>query len=133
MKYRNWWHSNVIRVIKAYPALKEKKDTLQSQSVTASYSSEPHGANSVHRTTETIALRQLPKGEENALEAVEKALERISLLKDGEQTLELIRLYYWRNGGRFLDIADRLYISERTARRRNAIFLQYVAEGLGYR
>ena len=110
--------------------LRMLKDAAQAQSVTASYSDEPRGGVGNARKTENAALRGLSPAEEEALEAVERALEKVSLWQDGERSLELIRAYYFRQDGRFLDCADRLYISERTARRRNAAFLRYVAENL---
>lgn len=130
MKYAHWWHANVIRVIKTYPYLRLLKDTEQAQSTTASYSDEPRGGSGNARKTENAALRGLSPAEEEAIEAVERALEKVSLWRDGERSLELIKAYYFRQDGKLLECAERLYISERQARRKNAAFLLYVAENL---
>ena len=129
MKYKNWWHANVIRIIKAYPELRERKDAIQSQSVTANYTPSPR-AGGAARAAENVALRQLAPAEEEALEAVEMALERIRLSESGERIELLIRRYYWQRSGRFLDIAENIGFSERSARRANARFLRAVAVNL---
>ena len=132
MKYRNWYHANVIRVVRAYPFLKSQKEAIQGQSVTANYSGEPR-APGPSRSAENAALRQLAPAEEEALEAVERALERVRLWHDGERYADLFEAYYFRREGRLLDCAERRYITERTARRRNAQFLKWVAEGMRLR
>lgn len=129
MKYSHWYHANVIRVVRAYPFLREQKDALQSQSVTANYSGEPR-APGPSRSAENAALRSLAPAEEEAIEAVEAALERVRLMRDGERLKDLLEAYYFRREGRFLDCAERRFVPEWTARRRNADFLRFVAEGL---
>lgn len=129
VKYKYWWQPNVVRVIRAYPSLKERKAEIQSQSVTANYTPSPR-AGGTSRSAENTALRSLAPAEEEALEAVETALEQASLLKDGEKVQRLIRRYYWGRGEGFLFIADAVGLSERTARRRNAQFIRNVAKNL---
>lgn len=132
MKYKNWWRFNVIRIVREYPNLRDKKDALQSQSITASYSAEPRGGNTTSRRTENAALRELPPAEETAIRAVEKALEKVALWRDGDRAIALIHAYYFKRDGRLGDVAPRFYISEEQARRKNGVFLRYVAQGLGY-
>lgn len=132
MKYANWYHANVVRVVRAYPWLKAQKDAKQAQSVTANYSGEPR-APGPSRSAENAALRQLAPAEEEALQAVESALERVSMWRDGDRYVDLFRAYYFRREGRFLDCAERRFLPEWTARRRNADFLRFVAEGLRLR
>lgn len=129
MKYRNWYHANVVRVIRVYPFLRTQKLALQRQSLTANYSGEPRGSGTA-RSAENAAIKTLAPAEEEALEAVERAMEAVRLWPDGELYADLFEAYYWRGEGRFLDCADRRYISERQARARNAQFQQMVAKGL---
>ena len=128
-KYRNWWHPNVVQVIRAYPQLRARKDALQGQSMTANYSASPR-AGGASRTAENVALRALAPAEGDALSAVEQAIALVALQPDGDKVLRLIRRYYWGYGEGFLLIAELVGLSEKTARRRNAQFIRYVAYNL---
>lgn len=140
-----WWMETVRRAIINYPALKAKKDELQSmattpavQSVTVEggktvtvYPTGGSGGNS--RKTETAALRELPPMEERALNAVSIALEAMSLLPDGRHRLALIRAYWWKMSHRNMDLAAAyVNVSERTARRWNNAFVWTVAMEMGF-
>ena len=132
MRNAYWYHTIVRRVAQAYPELKARKEELQGQSVTANYSGEPR-ARGPTRSAENAALRQLAPAEEEALEAVERALERVRLWPDGERYEDMLRAYYFRREGRLLDCADRRFISERQARNCNKAFLRYIAQGMRLR
>ena len=65
VRTHHWWMANIQRTIRAYPDLRARKDAMQAQSVTASYSADPRGGGT-GRTTELAALRGLAPGEEQA-------------------------------------------------------------------
>ncbi len=123
---RYWWYGNVLRVIRNYPALRAAKDAVQSVSTTANYSGAPGGSGGSRRT-ENSALRQLSPREEDDLDAVERAMERVS-----DEVLEVVRLYHWKGVRNFETVGYRLHISPRTARRRNGRFVWEVAKNMGY-
>jgi len=66
-------------------------------------------------------------------DAVAKAISIAKQSPKGEEMLALIECVYWGISGRRIeDVALRLYISERTARRRHGEFIQLVAQCLGF-
>lgn len=140
-----WWMETVRRAIINYPALKAKKDELQSMSTTPAvtsvtgpggktitvYPTGGSGGNS--RKTEAVALRDLPPMEELALNAVRNALEAMSLLPDGKHRIALIRSYWWRSEHRNMSWASaRVNVSERTGHRWNNAFIWTVAMEMGF-
>lgn len=140
-----WWMESVRRAIINYPTLKAKKDELQAMNTTPAvksvigpdgktatvYPTGGGGGNS--RKTETFALRELPPMEERALDAVKNALEATSLLPDGKHRLGLIRVYWWSGKHRNItEAADRVNLTERTARRWNSAFIWTVAMEMGF-
>lgn len=142
---KHWWMETVRRAIINYPALKAKKDELQTMATTPSvrtvtgpdgkpatvYPTGGGGGNS--RKTENVALRELPPMEEKALNAVRNALEATSLLPDGKDRLALIRAYWWSGKHRnLLKAADLVHLTERTARRWNAAFMWTVGMEMGF-
>lgn len=141
---KHWWMEAVRRAIISYPELRAKKDELQSMNTTPAvksivgpdgkpatvYPTGGGGGNS--RKTETVALRELPPMEERALNAVRNALDATALLPDGKHRLGLIRVYWWSGHRNILDAADRVHLSERTARRWNNAFVWTVAMEMGF-
>lgn len=120
-----WWYGNVVRTIRNYPALRQAKDALQTVSATANYSGMPGGSGG--RTTEESALRQLSPREESDLDAVERALERVS-----DEVRAVVRLYHWKGVRNFETVGDLLHMSRNTAKRRNSRFVFEVARNMGY-
>ena len=140
-----WWMETVRRAIINYPTLKAKKDELQAMNTTPAVKSVigPDGKTATvyptggggggnSRKTETFALRELPPMEERALNAVSNALEATSLLPDGKHRLGLIRVYWWSGHRNLFWAAEKVDISERTARRWSAAFIWTVAMEMGF-
>ena len=115
----------MVRTIRNYPALRQAKDALQTVSATANYSGMPGGSGG--RTTEESALRQLSPREESDLDAVERALERVS-----DEVRDVVRLYHWKGVRNFETVGDLLHMSRNTAKRRNSRFVFEVARNMGY-
>lgn len=129
--YRHWWTPNVARALKEFPALIAKKDELRKTSIIAKYSSDPRSG-TAQRTTENIALTDLPPAEAALVDAIESALDEISRRRDGDEILRLIDLVHFRRSHTLYGAAVALNMSEITAKRKNGDFIRLVAKKLGY-
>jgi hypothetical protein len=127
----DWWPS-AVRMVVNYPKRKQEYDELHSQSITANLSGMPSG-NSVSRTTENIATREMPPMKQKEYDAVTRAIEITKLLPDGEKRMDLIANMYWK--GKRITINDVVYsigIGEATGKRWHARFIKIVGECIGY-
>lgn len=129
--YKHWWHPNVARALKAYPALIAKKDELRKQNIIAKYSPDPR-AGGTSRATENIALKDLPPAEAALVDAISSALEEVSRRKDGDEIIRLIDLVYFRGTHTLYGAAAALNMTEVTAKRKNGDFIRTAAKKLGY-
>ena len=125
-KYKYWWRPNVERAIREYPDLRRRLNALQSSSVTPSYNQSP-GRSGINRKTENCALRMLSPQEQRWVDAVEKALNAVKNRKHGEETLALVNMVYFTQSCSMQGAALKLFISDSTARRRAAVFVDLVA------
>lgn len=130
-KPKNWWWGNALRLIRAYPELQRKKQDVQAARMTQQYTGMPQ-SKQPGRTTEQTALRQLTQQEEIALSAVERALEQLRLLPDGQWRVKAVQLYHWGRVRNLGQVAYMCNTSERTARRWNSDFVYNVAQKAGY-
>ena len=130
-KARHRWHTYAKNCIRDYPKLYNKWLELKSIPATPNYDAVGHGT-SISNPTEQIALRVLPIDEQREFDAVRKALEETRKLKDGDDKIRLIRLYYWQRQKLTLKGAGiKVGISERTASRWHSEFVYLVAEKMG--
>lgn len=113
-----------------YPRLKEKYEALHESSVIAKYGGSGGGSGGVHRTTEDIAIRELPCQEQREYEAVRYAMEITKNRRDGELRLQLIKLMYYE-GYRLTDAAYKIHVSDRTALHWHGDFIRIVGYQLG--
>lgn len=130
-KPSHWWYYNVVKAIKAYPALTRAKGEIQTASMTANYSGMPKN-HEPGRTTENSALRQLAPREEADLYAVRLAIEDIERDQYGGEIMGVVNLYHWKGVHNFDTVGDMLSMSGTTAKRRNARFVREVAKNMGY-
>lgn len=129
-KYR-WWPF-VRAMIRDYPSLKEELEDLHAQSITAGISSGA-GGGGIKRTVEQIALRELPKDDQQAYDAVRKAIDITERKADGPQRMKLIRLVYWeRNHIGLTNAAVLIHVSEITAKRWHGEFVRLVGLCYGF-
>lgn len=124
-----WW-SYVQGMVRKYPERARALGDLHAVGMTARYDAEP-GGGGPGRTTETVAMRQLPPAEQREYDAVRRALELMSTLPDGALRMELVRMVYWDRTHRLCAAAIRLHISERTAKRWNAWLIRRIAANYG--
>ena len=111
----NWWPF-VLNMIRDYPVRESQYRELHRQKLTAEPSGMPGGGNLASRTTEGIALRQLPPQEQREYDAVSKALRRVRRTKDAKIRLDVIKMTLWR-GYSIPGAAMVVSVSENTARR----------------
>ena len=129
-RYR-WW-GFVRHMIRDYRGLKAAYDDLHDQSISADISGMPRSGGS-SRAVESIALRTLPKDDQEVYDAVSRAVEITELLPDGELRLALIRFVYWGQGWRRVEDAQLvLPISKRTAVRWHGDFVRLVGKCYGF-
>lgn len=119
----NWWPF-ALNMVRDYPYRKREFDALHEQKITASATGLPGGGGS-SRTVEQIALRQLPTGEQEEFEAVDKALSRTRIMSCASERIQVVKWTLFRNY-RITDTALRLHISERTVRRYRYQFVALV-------
>lgn len=130
-KYR-WW-GFARKMVRDYPDLKMKLDELHTQSMSPDISGMPRGG-SAGRTTESIALRQLPPDDQQDYDAVRRAIEITRQLADGDARIALIRYAYWgKKMHKLEDAALQVHVSERTAQRWHADFIRLVGKCYGYK
>lgn len=124
-KPRERWWGYVKNMIRAYPALKQQYDALHTQTVTADLSGLPRGGGAA-RTTEMIALRQLPPGDQRDYEAITKAIEITRQMPNGNTILKIIDLVYWKGRCDLDGAAEAVHVAEITAKRYHGDFIRLV-------
>lgn len=124
-KPRERWWGYVKNMIRAYPILKEQYEALHTQTVTADLSGMPRGGGA-SRTTEMIALRQLPPGDQRDYEAVSEAIEVTRQMPDGNTILKIIDLVYWKKRCNLDGAAMVAHVSTATAKRYHGRFVRLV-------
>lgn len=129
-RYR-WW-GFVCRMIRDYRGLKVAYDDLHEQAVTADTSGMPRGSGA-GRGVEMIALRQLPKDDQEVYDAVTRAIEITRLRPDGSDRLKMIRFIYWnKEQHKLKDAALYSHVSEITAKRWHGDFVRLVGKCYGF-
>lgn len=128
---REAWWPYVKNVIRRYPYLQDKLRALKSCQTTARYGKTGGGSSEPGRSTEAIALRELPEKEQAYLEAVEKAIRTTRRKRDGALRVKLIELVYFRKSHTLYGASTQVHVSERTAQTWHGEFVRLVARNLG--
>lgn len=127
---RGYW-AGAIEAVEKYPERMRRLEELRTQNITANISGMP-GGGGVSRSTENVALRQLPPSQQKDCEAVELALAEMRKKAYGKDALDLIRMRYWQKPKCNLStIAMRLHYSEVTMKRWNSEFIRMVLKFRG--
>lgn len=103
---------------------------LHIQSSTANYSGEPRGAGA-SRTTETIAIRELPNTQQREYEAVCRAVKTTERMNGGRDRIKLIDMVFWKRSHTLQGAALAIPCSYRTARRWHTEFIILAASLYG--
>lgn len=125
----NWWPF-ALNMIKDYPMRLRDYNELHSQKITAAPEGSS-GGGGASRTTEGIALRQLPPQEQREFDAVDKALRITKAMPEGKVRAEVVKLTMWK--GFYLDgAAMQVSVSTHTARRYRWQFVLLVGKMYGF-
>lgn len=126
----NWWPF-VTNMIRDYPERERQYRELHRQNITANITGMPGGGNTASRTTEGIALRQLPPQEQREYDAVSRALNRVKKRKDARIRLKVIKMTMWQ--GYTIDAAAyNVSVAGNTARRYRWQFIMLVGHFYGF-
>lgn len=125
----NWW-PYVLNMIRDYPIRKRDYDALHQQTITASTSGMP-GGGGASRTTEQIALRQLPKAEQREYDAVTGAFKLTEQMPDHRDRIKVVELTMIRNWYSIGGAAVHLNIQEGKAKQYRWEFIMTVAYTYG--
>ena len=126
-KPRYIWWSYAKAMIRQFPELKREYDDLHQQNITASMTGMP-GGGGASRTTETIALKQLPPTKQKEYDSVEKAIRHTRRMPNGKDRLKVIKLVYWGEQLTIEGAAQRIPCSKETAWRYHRDFVRLVGK-----
>lgn len=127
--YPYWWRY-AQGMIRLYPERAAALGDLHAPGLTARYGAAPGGGES-GRTTEAVALRQLPPAEQAEYDAVRRALEWAAAQPDGKLRLRMVRMVYWGRRYRLYAAAGKVGVSYPTAKRWNGQIIRRVAVNRG--
>lgn len=125
----NWW-SFALAIIRDYPARAAALKELREQKLTADISGMPRGGEA-GRTTENLAICQLPPQEQREYDAVNIALKRTRAMPEGKLRINTVKLSILKGYG-IPAAALALHIAERTARRYRWQFILLVGHIYGF-
>lgn len=125
-----WW-SYAKYLTKAYPALKKEYDALHSRHISADPSQISCSTRCASRSTEIVALRQLPPAKQADYDAVTKAIEQTKRLKTGQERLQLIDKVYWKQSHTLDGAAYAIGYSYEQGKRYHRDFLRLVGFNRG--
>lgn len=124
-KPRYIWWGYAKNMVKRYPELKEEYNERKIQRTTRNFESTVKGTEA-SRTTENVALRQLPPAKQAEYDAVTKAIEKTKEKKNGEIRLLLIDMVFWKQSHTLDGAAYKIGYSYDMARKYQQEFLRLV-------
>lgn len=125
----DWW-TYVKGMIRRYPQLKARLADLHTASGTPKYDGMPRSHNA-SRTTESIAIRELPTVEQREYESVRRATETTERYGNGRDRLKVIKLVLWDRSHTLEGAALMIPCSYKTARKWHGEFIRLVASYYG--
>ena len=127
-KREDWWEYTK-RIIRAYPALRRRAESVGETAVTPTYgASGGHGDGG--SPVERAVVDRLTDKEQRRHDAVRAAIAETERMKHGRQRMELIDRVYWKRSHTLHGAAMCVPVSEATAKRWNGAFVRLVAEKL---
>lgn len=127
-KREDWWEYTK-RIIRSYPALCRKAESVGSTPCTPAY-----GASGGHSgggsPVERAVVDRLTDKEQRRYDAVRAAISETEAKKHGRQRMELIDRVYWKHSHTLYGAAMCVPVSERTAKRWSAEFVRTVEKYL---
>lgn len=129
MNNREDWWEYTKRIIRSYPALRRKAESVGDMPCTSA-----HGASGGHSSggspVERAVVDRLTDKEQRRYDAVRAAISETEVMKHGRQRMELIDRVYWKRSHTLYGAAMCVPVSEATAKRWNGTFVRLVAEKL---
>ena len=127
-KREDWWEYTK-RIIRSYPALCRKAESVGDIPCTPAY-----GASGGHSgggsPVERAVVDRLTDKEQRRYDAVQAAISETERMKHGHQRMELIDRVYWKRSHTLYGAAMCVPVSERTAHTWNAEFIRLVEKYL---
>lgn len=114
-------------MIRQYPDLKREYEDLHRQNTTANMNDTP-GGGSASRTTEIVALRQLPPVKQKEFDSVETAVRITRKMPNGTDRLAVIDLVLWKAETTIEGAAQKIHSSKETAWRYHRDFVRLVGK-----
>lgn len=125
----DWWEYTK-RIIRSYPALRRKAESIGTQSVTAAYGLSVGHGSEIGRPVERAVIDRLTDKEQRRYDAVTAAIAETERTRQGRHRLELIRRVYWDRSHTLYGAALCVPVSAITAKRWNAQFIRCVEKFL---
>lgn len=129
-KPREDWWEYTKRIIRSYPALKRKAESVGGQSVTAAYGPSGGHGSGVSRPVERAVIDRLTDKEQRRYDAVTAAIAETERMRQGGHRIDLIRRVYWERSHTLYGAALCVPVSERTAKYWNSEFIRCVEKYL---
>lgn len=130
-KPRHWWWGHAKKMIRIYPELLGRWEEIKTISITPNYSGMGHGSG-ISNPTEQVALRLMPEKEQEAFDAVRRAIEETRQQRNGNEKMEMVRLVYWKQSHTLAGAAMKIGYEERTVWDWNGDFIRLVGVYSGF-
>ena len=129
MNNREDWWEYTKRIIRSYPALCRKAESVGDIPCTPAYGASG-GHSSGGSPVERAVVDRLTDKEQRRYDAVRAAISATETMKHGHQRMELIDRVYWKRSHTLYGAAMCALVSERTAKRWSAEFVRTVEKYL---
>ena len=130
MNKREDWREYTKRIIRSYPALSRKAESVGDMPCTPAYGTDGGHSGAAGNPVERAVVDRLTDKEQRRYDAVQAAIEETECMKHGHQRMELIDRVYWKRSHTLYGAAMCVPVSERTAHTWNAEFIRLVEKYL---
>lgn len=131
-KPKNDWYLRAVQLIRLYPQLSSRRDSLDGGRITANYSASQGHSSQAGRTVENMVLSQLSPIDDISLDIVRRAIDEILTRPYGDMTMEVIRHVDWEKDCTLERIYTKVSVSRSTAQRYRNRFIKLVAKKAGW-
>ena len=130
MNNREDWWEYTKRIIRSYPALARKAESVGDMPCTPAYGTGGGHGGTNSNPVERAVVDRLTDKEQRRYDAVRAAISATETMKHGHQRMELIDRVYWKRSHTLYGAAMCVPVSERTAHTWNAEFIRLVEKYL---
>lgn len=130
MNNREDWWEYTKRIIRSYPALARKAESVGDMPCTPAYGTGGGHGGTNSNPVERAVVDRLTDKEQRRYDAVRAAISETERMKHGHQRMELIDRVYWKRSHTLYGAAMCAPVSERTAHTWNAEFIRLVEKYL---